>query len=92
MWEAEQILNFTSEDYSSAMGKLEQVALRWSADYDPLVQSGLAGFEAYLTPYRFKLQIEKSFGVRLNGAEVVIMIQWMMMHVVGDYDAVDDDA
>ena len=74
VWEAEQILNFTSEDYSSAMGKLEQVALRWTADYDPLAQSGLAGFEAYLTPYRFKLQIEKSFGVRLNGAEVVIIM------------------
>ena len=70
VWEAEQILNFTDEDFSSAMDKLEQVALRWSADYDPSAQSGLAGFEAYLTPYRFKLQIEKSFGVRLNGAEV----------------------
>lgn len=70
VWEAEQILNFTDEDFTSAMDKLEQVALRWSADYDPSAQSGLAGFEAYLTPYRFKLQIEKSFGVRLNGAEV----------------------
>jgi len=74
LWEAEQILNFTNEDYCSAMEKLEQVALRWSTDYDSSAQSGLSGFEAYLTPYRFKLQIEKSFGVRLNGAEVTCCV------------------
>ena len=51
------------------MRKLEDAAFRW--DHTNYIESIFAnGFEAYLTPYDFKQQVEKSFKVRLTSAEV----------------------
>jgi hypothetical protein len=64
-----QISNYTEEDSASAMRKLEEAAFRW--DHTNYIESVfVSGFEAYLTPYDFKQQIERSFRVHLTGAEV----------------------
>jgi hypothetical protein len=51
------------------MQKLKEAAFKWdpSNHIDALF---IQGFEQYLTPYQFKQQIDKSFGIKLTGAEV----------------------
>lgn len=68
-WESSQISNYTEADAVSAMRKLQDAAFRW--DHTNYIESAYVnGFEAYLTPYDFKQQIERSFQLRLSGAEV----------------------
>jgi hypothetical protein len=51
------------------MRKLEDAAFRW--DHTNYIESMyVGGFEAYLTPYDFKQQIERSFRIHLTSAEV----------------------
>eukprot|EP01040_Poterioochromonas_malhamensis_P005369 gene5372-5756_t len=68
-WEAAQITKFKDSDYMTAMMKLKEAAFRWdpSNHIDSLFTQG---FEAFLTPYQFKQQIDKSFGIKLTGAEI----------------------
>ena len=68
-WENAQITKFTEEDSLSAMKKLEEAAFKWDhTNYIACLY--INGFEAYLTPFMFKRQIDNSFGIRLTGAEV----------------------
>lgn len=60
---------FTDYDTQSAMDKLEVAAFKWDQT-NYIEATYVNGFEAFLTPYDFKLQIDRSFGVRLTGAEV----------------------
>jgi len=68
-WERSQIEKFSDTDYMSAMLKLKEAAFNWDpTNYiDSLTTEG---FEAFLTSYQFKQQIEKSFGIKLTGGEV----------------------
>lgn len=68
-WEAEQVTEFTAEDYESAMHKLADAAFRWDP-HNYIQCAAIAGFEAFLSPYEFKMQVERSFNLRLSGAEV----------------------
>jgi len=63
------VSKFNELDSLSAMDKLEKAAFKWDQT-NYIEATYVNGFEAYLTPYDFKLQIERSFGVRLTGAEV----------------------
>ena len=67
-WRKEQVQSFTSDDAEIAMQKLSEVALTWdnSNFIDAICCSG---FQSHLTPYEFKTQIEKSFGIRLTKGE-----------------------
>lgn len=68
-WESSQVAKFTEYDTASAMVKLEDAAFKW--DQTNYIESTyVKGFEAYLTPYDFKLQVERSFNIKLTGAEV----------------------
>ncbi len=60
----------------TAMMKLKDAAFRWdpSNHIDSLFTQG---FEAFLTPYQFKQQIDKSFGIKLTGAEVKALFQFI---------------
>lgn len=50
--------------------KLEEAAFKW--DHTNYIESVYVnGFEAYLTPYDFKKQIDRSFGIRLTSSEVI---------------------
>lgn len=75
-WEAAQITKFKDSDYMTAMMKLKDAAFRWdpSNHIDSLFTQG---FEAFLTPYQFKQQIDKSFGIKLTGAEVKALFQFI---------------
>ena len=67
-WRAEQIASFTNDDAERAMQKLRDVALTW--DNSNFIDSiCCSGFQAHLTPFEFKQQIEKSFGIRLSKGE-----------------------
>jgi hypothetical protein len=68
-WENAQIKKFEDKDYMNAMLKLKEAAFNW----DPTNHVDclfVQGFEAFLSPYHFKQQIERSFGIKLSGAEV----------------------
>jgi hypothetical protein len=68
-WESEQITSFVDEDYESAMRKLADAAFRFdSSSYVDSVT--ISGFEAFLTPFEFKMQVERSFNLKMTGAEV----------------------
>jgi len=60
------------EDYESAIQKLQEAAFQWDPT-NPLQAMYLQGFEAYLTAFQFKQQIDKSFGVKLTNGEVKLM-------------------
>jgi hypothetical protein len=67
-WKKDQIANFTNEDVDSAMKKLSDIALRW--DNSNFIDAiSFSGFQAHLSPFEFKQQIEKSFGIRLTKGE-----------------------
>lgn len=51
------------------MKKLALAAFAWDMD-DPLNTQRIGGFDARLSSYEFKQQIDKSFGIRLTGPEV----------------------
>lgn len=68
-WQDSQITNFTPEDTESALRKLEEAAFRWDPG-DQIESKYVKGFEAFLSPYEFKVQIDTSFGIKLTGAEV----------------------
>ncbi len=68
-WESLQVSNFTEYDTASALIKLEKAAFKW--DPTNYIEATYAnGFEAYLSPIDFKIQIERSFKIRLTAAEV----------------------
>ena len=81
-WESSQISNFTEKDMVSAMRKLEDAAFKW--DHTNYIESMyVKGFEVYLTPYDFKQQIERSFKIRLTGAEVLFARYYLELYVTG---------
>ena len=81
-WESSQISNFTEKDMVSAMRKLEDAAFKW--DHTNYIESMyVKGFEVYLTPYDFKQQIERSFKIRLTGAEVLFARYYLELCVTG---------
>lgn len=70
-WEAAQIAEFTQEDKESAMQKLKHAAFCW----DPLNRIDclfIDGFQEHLSTYQFKLQLDKSFSLKLTHGEVFI--------------------
>ena len=67
-WQAEQVGSFTPADEASVYAKLHHVALHWDSTSD-LNQLKLRGFAMMLSPFEFKTQVERSFGLRLTGAE-----------------------
>eukprot|EP01038_Epipyxis_sp_PR26KG_P008892 gene8892-11995_t len=69
-WESSQISHFTSEERDTALLKLSEAAYQWDAEDVSVTK----GFEAYLTPYEFKLQLEKSLHLKLSGSEVGALI------------------
>lgn len=73
-WEASQIADsFTNEDTESVMKKLAEAALKWDPG-DRIEALYIAGFQAHLTPFQFKMQIDKSFGLKLTNAELAAVI------------------
>jgi hypothetical protein len=68
-WEDAQIKKFSDKDYISAMVKLKDAAFNWDPS-NHIDSVFTKGFEAFLSPYQFKIQIEKSFSIKLTGAEV----------------------
>lgn len=68
-WEASQIAKYSDEDRETALQKLQSLSITIDTldDLDSLV---LRGFSALLTPYQFKVQLSKAFGLRLTHAEV----------------------
>ena len=72
---------FTEYDTISAMAKLEDAAFKW--DQTNYIESTyVKGFEAYLTPYDFKLQVERSFNIKLTGAEVRFLVLYRNIRFV----------
>lgn len=80
-WEAAQIKKYSDNDYMTAMLKLKEAAFRWDPTnhVDSLF---VQGFEAFLTPYHFKQQIEKSFGIKLTGAEVLLFSSCVCLFLI----------
>jgi hypothetical protein len=54
--------------------KLCEVALAWDSTSD-INEVKLRGFDMYLTPYDFKVQLSRSFDLRLSGAEVGALLK-----------------
>jgi len=73
-WQAEQISAFSPEDEASVYKKLCEVALAWDSTSD-INEVKLRGFDMYLTPYDFKVQLSRSFDLRLSGAEVGALLK-----------------
>lgn len=67
-WQAEQVGSYTPADEASVYAKLQHVALHWDSSSD-INQLKLRGFAMMLSPFDFKTQVERSFGLRLTGAE-----------------------
>ena len=67
-WQAEQIQTFTPADEASAHKKLETVALLWDSTSE-INELKLRGFDMFLSPFDFKLQLSRSFDMHLSGAE-----------------------
>lgn len=70
LWASEQILPFEPADMESATQKLTNTALKWDSS-DPVTTQG---FMAKLSPYEFKMQLERSLGLRLTGEETGAVI------------------
>jgi hypothetical protein len=68
-WEDAQIKKYTDKDYISVMMKLREAAFNWDPT-NHIESVFVRGFEAFLSPFQFKLQIEKSFNIKLTGAEI----------------------
>jgi len=65
------------------MAKLEDAAFKW--DQTNYIESTyVKGFEAYLTPYDFKLQVERSFNIKLTGAEVCFCVCIAKRHIFSE--------
>ena len=66
-WEADQISIsiFQPEEADRGIARLSEVALRWESSDS----SNLQGFDTFLSPYGFKLQLERSFKLKLSGPE-----------------------
>ena len=73
-WQAEQISAFSPEDEARVYKKLCEVALAWDSTSD-INEVKLRGFDMYLTPYDFKVQLSRSFDLRLSGAEVGALLK-----------------
>ena len=67
-WQAEQIQAFTPADEESALQKLEEVALLWDSTSD-INELKLRPFDMFLSTFDFKVQLTRSFGIHLTGAE-----------------------
>ncbi len=69
-WEQSQISNDTShEDEQRIFRKLAKVALHWD-NGSAVAEAKLVGFNAFLTAYEFKVQLEISFGLRCDKDEI----------------------
>jgi len=70
LWEQSQISQDTSvEDEQRIFQRLAKVALHWD-NGSAVAEAKLVGFDAYLTPYEFKLQLEASFGLYCDPVEI----------------------
>jgi len=67
-WQAEQIQAYTPADEESALQKLEEVALLWDSTSD-INELKLRPFDMFLSTFDFKVQLTRSFGIHLTGAE-----------------------
>lgn len=67
-WQERQVGSFTPADAASVYAKLEQVALNWDSSSD-INELKLRGFDMFLSPFDFKTQLNRSFGLRLTGPE-----------------------
>ena len=61
------------------MAKLSEAAFRWDQN-DHSGGSTVYCFEAYLTPFDFKQQLELSFGVRLSASEVDLLSLFLLLY------------
>lgn len=67
-WQAAQIQSFSAADEANAQKKLCTVALLWDSSSE-INELKLRGFDMFLTPFDFKLQLSRSFDMNLSGAE-----------------------
>lgn len=63
---------YSAEDTSTMLHKLSEAALKFEE------QSDIAklGFGAFLSPYEFKVQVEKTFGIKLSSEEAGAMTDY----------------
>lgn len=65
--------SYDEHEATSAMRKLAEAAFRWDrADHGGA--ASVLGFEAFLAPEAFLLQLEMSFAVRLSPAELAVLL------------------
>jgi len=69
LWESSQISHDTTvEDEQRIFQRLAKVALHWD-NGSAVAEAKLVGFDAYLSPYEFKLQLEASFNLHCDPEE-----------------------
>jgi hypothetical protein len=69
-WEKSQVSHDTTDDDEKRVfKKLAKVALHWDNGSN-VAAAKLVGFDAYLTPYEFKAQLEASFDLYLEKEEI----------------------
>jgi len=70
LWEKSQVSHDTTDDDEQRVfKKLAKVALHWDNGSN-VAAAKLVGFDAYLTPYEFKAQLEASFDLYLEKEEI----------------------
>ena len=70
LWEKSQVSNESTEEHEQdVFKKLAKVALHWDNGSN-VAAAKLAGFDAYLTPFEFKVQLESSFDLYLDKEEM----------------------
>lgn len=76
-WEASQVSDsgsISSEDEDRIFKKLARVALHWDSGSAISAQK-LLGFDAYLSPYQFKRQLELSLGLKLTPVDIGALLR-----------------
>jgi hypothetical protein len=69
----EEDAEYHSVDVSTVLDKLSVTAVNW--DNSSFIESVCtSGFESYLTPAEFRMQIAKSFGIKLSEPEVLALM------------------
>jgi phosphoserine phosphatase len=80
-WGTDRVASIAStiEEVLEVTDKLRVIALKWhhSGGVDVFRASG---FEAYLTPFQFKQQIERSFEIILTKEEVNVILVMITIH------------
>ena len=70
LWEKAQVSHDTTDEHEKKVFKnLAKVALHWDNGSN-VAAAKLIGFQAYLTPYEFKIQLEASFDLYLDKEEM----------------------